>query len=259
MLILCFGLRAEAQKLPNVQPAGLYAADVKIDGKASEWGHQLQAYNKSTSIFYTMANNNDNLYLVLQATDKTTIEKMLGGGLTLLISSNNKKVRPVTITTPLLPGSNRIIVTRKTNRKEPILDTELPEINKAISGGLKEMAVKGIAAIPDSAISVYNEYGIKVAAQLDINKSYTCELVIPLKYINQLTGSSGTFNYNIMVNGVKPTAFTAIAGAMKEMPAAGVYNITADASRNSVNGSSMNDLMSSTDFSGTYTLAKNKP
>ena len=158
-LTMCIGLTANAQKLPNVQPAGIYApADVKVDGKATEWNNQLQAYNKSTAVFYTMANNNDNLYLAVQATDKTIIDKILVGGITLTISSNDKKAIPVSITTPLLPATNKAAVTKKTNSKDPLVETELPEINKAISGGLKEMAVKGITAIPDSAIFIIYRY-----------------------------------------------------------------------------------------------------
>jgi hypothetical protein len=260
-LSMCIGISANAQKLPNVQTTGLYApVNIKIDGKAAEWGSQLQAYNKTTSLFYTLANSNDNLYLTIQAADKTTINKMLGGGLTLLISSKDKNTVPVSITTPILPSSNRAVVTQKTNSKDPLLDTDLPEANKAISSGLKEMAIKGITAIPDSAISVYNEYGIKVAAQLDISKAYTCELVIPLKYINQLTSAVGTFNYNITLNGIRPTISNAspavVASMMSQMPAAAAYTFRVDGGGMTINGSSINDLMSSTDFSGTYTLIK---
>ena len=253
LLTTFISMSASAQKLPNVQPAGVYApANVKVDGKATEWDNQLQAYNKSTSLFYTMANNNDNLYLTVQVADKTIVDKILGGGLTLTISSNDKKVTPVSVTTPLLPGSNKTTVTRKTNSKEPLLDTDLPEINKSIAGGLKEIAVKGIAAIPDSAISVYNEYGIKVAGQLDINKAYTCEITIPLKYLNQLTGTAGTFNYNMMLNGSK----SSMADLIAQIPASSIQTISVSGNGVMVNGSSMNEIASPTDFSGTYTLVK---
>ena len=252
-LTMCIGLTANAQKLPNVQPAGLYApANVKIDGNTTEWNNQLQAHNKSTAVFYTMANNTDNLYLAVQATDKTIIDKILGGGITLTISSNDKKSIPVSISTPLLPATNKATVTKKTNSKDPLVETDLPEINKAISGGLKEMAVKGITAIPDSAISIYNEYGIKVAGQLDISKAYTCELAIPLKYINQLTGTTGTFNYKVMLNGSK----SSMADLIAQIPASSIQTISVSGNGVMVNGSSMNEITSPTDFSGTYTLVK---
>ena len=40
---------ATAQKLPNVQATSLRApANIKIDGKATEWNDKFQAYNHST-------------------------------------------------------------------------------------------------------------------------------------------------------------------------------------------------------------------
>ena len=253
-LTMCIGVSANAQKLPNVQLAGMYApANVKIDGKAAEWNNQFQAYNKSTIIFYTIANSNDNLYLAVQVTDKTIVDKILSGGLTLTITSKDKNIAPVSITTPLLPAANKGIITQKTGSKNPILDTELPQLNKALSDGLKEMAVKGITAIPDSAISVYNEYGIKVAGQLDINKAYTCELAIPLKYINQLTGTSGTFSYNIKLNGTA----SSMQSILSQIPAGAITSIRVRVNGGvAVSGSSLEELTSPTDFSGTYTLIK---
>ena len=58
---------ANAQKLPNVQQASLRAPEnVKVDGKPTEWGDKLQAYNKATDVFYTIANDYNNLYLIIQ-------------------------------------------------------------------------------------------------------------------------------------------------------------------------------------------------
>ena len=261
-----FNLSVKAQKLPNVQQAGLYApANVKVDGKVAEWGNDLQAYNKSTSVFYTIANNNNNLYLVMRATNKTIVDKILGGGATITISSRDKNNVPLSITTPLLPDINRTIVNRKTNSPDPLLDTDLNELNSAISGGLKEMAVNGLSGVTEPIISVYNEYGIKLAGQLDINKAYTCELAIPLKYINQLTGASGVLNYNIKLNGANMANVNVqVNGAAAATPISSVAassltrlsGLSVGSSGNVVQSSSIDELASATDFSGTYTLVK---
>jgi hypothetical protein len=72
---------AKAQKLPNKQEVSLrIPADMKIDGNAKEWNNKFQAYNKLTNIFYTLSNDDKNLYLVIQATDPIIIEKMIRGG-----------------------------------------------------------------------------------------------------------------------------------------------------------------------------------
>jgi hypothetical protein len=277
-LTMCIGISASAQKLPNVQSAGVYApANVKVDGKATEWDNQFQAYNKSNAIYYTMANNNDNLYLIIQATDKAALQKVIGGGFTLTITPKEKGANAVNIATPYLLGSNRSKITQKINIQDALVEADLPALNNVIATNFKEMHIKGIAAIPDSVISVYNEHGIKIAAQIDINKAYTCELAIPLKYISQLTGTTVTFNYNLKLNGMKMEMVVMktdgaanmspaqIADALSRMGGTGgVRSITVGdgggisvvGTGRSVYGASPMELMSPTDFSGTYTIIK---
>lgn len=264
-LTMCVGLSANAQKLPNVQPAGVYApANVKVDGKANEWNNQFQAYNKNTAIFYTMANNNDNLYLTIQATDKASLQKVIGGGFTLTITPKEKGANAVSIATPYLLGSNRSKITQKINLQDALVDADLPALNNVIAINFEEMYIKGIAAIPDSVISVYNEHGIKIAALIDINKAYTCELAIPLKYISQPTGTISTFNYNLKLNGMKTEMVVMKDGGTNIGGAGGVRGIAIGdgggisvvGTARSVYGASPMELMSPTDFSGTYTLIK---
>jgi hypothetical protein len=133
-----------------------------------------------------------------------------------------------------------------------------------ISTNFKEISIKGIDAIPDSTISVYNEYGIKLSGLIDINKAYTCELVIPLKYISRLTGTTATFTYNLKLNGIKsdevvmkdsPT--NRPTGALIRMGGVAVGDgVTVVGTVRSVYGASPMELMNPTDFSGTYTLVK---
>src|ERR1700679_721966 len=81
-----------AQNLPNVQKVSLRVpGNVKIDGKPTEWDNTFRAYNYNTNIFYTMANDDDNLYLVVKATDADIINKIVGGGTVLTISKTGNK------------------------------------------------------------------------------------------------------------------------------------------------------------------------
>lgn len=253
-LTMCIGISANAQKLPNVQSTGVYApANVKIDGKAAEWNNQFQAYNKSTSLNYTIANNNDNLYLVFQATDKTAIQKMLGGGITLTINN------AISISTPVTSSPNRANIVKELRSTEPVNEGLLDELNKGLATNFKEIKLNGISAISDTVISVYNNYGIKVAGTLDVNKAYTCEIVIPLKYIS----GNGTLNYNIRVNGLKftytdsngkpidPSSLISAGG-----PAAPGGPTASGSAIQTSNTSTVLELINPTDFSGTYILIK---
>ncbi len=246
-LSMCIGLSANSQKLPNVQAAAVYApTDIKIDGKSTEWNNQFQAYNKSTSIFYTMANNNDNLYLFVQATTNIIIDKILSGGITLTITSaNNKSATPVTVTSPILPRSGRGPIVVKLRDTEKLTDADLTALNQGLTNNFKELGISGITNLSDPSISVYNELGIKASAEIDISKGYNYELVIPIKYITQLIGAMGSFNYNIKLNGEKTNSPNTIV----------VVNA------NVVNGAGPSgdpymELFSPTDFSATYTLIK---
>jgi len=51
-LLLIASLTVNAQNLPNVQKVSVRApANIKIDGKASEWDDKFQAFNHATDIF----------------------------------------------------------------------------------------------------------------------------------------------------------------------------------------------------------------
>src|SRR4051812_14249152 len=85
-------LNAAAQKLPNVQQASFRApANIKIDGKTTEWGNKLQAYNPGTEIYYTLANDDKRLYLVVQADNYTTVNNIVNGGIGLAIQKAGSK------------------------------------------------------------------------------------------------------------------------------------------------------------------------
>src|SRR6202012_131420 len=76
-------ITANAQKLPGKQEESVRSpGNIKIDGRAVEWGGQFAAYNKSTQLFYIVSNNDDNLYLTVQATDSATIQRIIAHGLT---------------------------------------------------------------------------------------------------------------------------------------------------------------------------------
>jgi hypothetical protein len=251
-LTMCISLSANAQKLPSVQAAGVYApANVKVDGKLTEWNNQLEAYNKTTALYYTMANNNDNLYLAMRTTDFVAIDKILGAGISLTITGKNGAL---VFTTPITDATNRSNISKAARSSDVMTDSLANKLNKELTTHLKELTLKGIAAIPDPTISVYNEYGIKVAGHLGIDKAYTCEIAIPLKYITPILADAGSFNYNIMVNGVTMNIVTSARnGEVVNSNSAEMASILANIK---INGSSAMELSSPTDFTGTYTLMK---
>jgi len=101
---------AIAQKLPNVQQKSLRApANVKVDGKATEWDDSFQAYNHATDVYYSLANDDNKLYLVVQAKDNAIINKIIGGGIELTIQKSGKKNDKdgVTVLYPVFDAKDR--------------------------------------------------------------------------------------------------------------------------------------------------------
>lgn len=83
-----------AQKLPNIQEASIRApANIKIDGNLNEWNNQLQAYNKVDGLYYTVSNDDINLYLTLIAPYKFAAEKIVRGGVMFSVSKIGDKKR----------------------------------------------------------------------------------------------------------------------------------------------------------------------
>ena len=204
---------ANAQKLPYKQEISLWApAKVKIDGKATELNNVFQAYNKATDIFYTISNDNDHLYLTVQATYLDIIRKIISGGVSLFINKSDKKVDAgaIAITYPVFNSINKpqinfidkpeIVAGSKSSVMRA--DSFMRANNTRLVNNSKYIKVTGIKNL-DPLISVYNEEGIKASALFDNKMVYTYELAVPLKLLDLSANSQTKFNYNITLNEIQ--------------------------------------------------------
>ena len=274
--IICAGflfitVSAHAQKLSNIQETGIRApAVIKIDGKLNEWGY-LQAYNKAANIYYTMANDDKNLYFIMKSTDQVINNKFLAGGVDITINTTGKKKEKdaYVVEYPLVDMVNirrqvGAMRTANANRAQRPSDEAMTGMDsvaiatrRKLLDGIKEIKLTGFTKdVPDSVISVYNQYGIKTGVDYDKQGNLSCEIAIPLKYFH-LNGAE--FTYNIRLNGLNMFAFRA-----GETPPPG--NAIARAQPNINQGnvqppserymSDMQIIISPTDFWGKYTLVK---
>jgi len=260
---------AIAQKLPTTQQVSLRAPDkLKIDGKATEWNNQLQAYNKATDIFYTIANDDENIYLVVQAVNPRIVQKIINVGLTFTVSNTGKKNEKenVSFTYPLLDISTggQILYNAGAMKKSDLAPPRPPNMpvrddtvkyslnhtdsltriaNRLLANNANKIKITGIAEFGDEPISVYNENKIKIAAMFD-NGTYTYELAIPLKYLN------------LSVNDTKKAAYGIRIDGRLVNPKRGLTTTYIYPSRNSGAVDIDLDLNATTDFWAEYTLAK---
>jgi hypothetical protein len=282
MSLLCLGLSSslKAQKLSNIQEGSVWApANVKVDAKLNDWNDALQADNKTTGIYYTIANDSKNLYLVIKSTDQMIDNKIIAGGIDFTINTSGKKKEKdaYVITFPMVD-----IVNLRTQVMQSMRGPggQGREMDSASISRMRTQAVKSAkeikltgftAVIPDSVISVYNEFGIKAALDYDNKGNMILEMSVPLKYIG-LTDNTKEFAYNIKLNGLNINALFPGAGAMfAGAPAGGGFggggggfggggfgggNTGARPPAGMPSMQDMQNIISPTDFWGKYILAK---
>ena len=217
VLSLMITVSAIAQKLPNVQEKSLRApASIKVDGKATEWNNEFQAYNKAIECYYTISNDNDKLYLTVQATDLDIINKIICKGIALTINGTGKMKdqEGVAITFPVLnddafPRGQRgeahagMAIYLDKPASWPA-DSFMVVLNKDLSSKAKDIKVTGVKEITNSLISIYNPEGIKAVALFDNKTIFTYELAVPLKYLGLSVKNPKPFVYNIKLPGWNP-------------------------------------------------------
>jgi hypothetical protein len=252
-LFLISSIAAYAQKLPAVQQLSVRApANIKIDGKATEWNNKFQANNKATDVYYTLSNDDKNLYLTVQAIFPDVIKRILNGGITFIVNPSGKKTDPdaKSITYPAYNNTSPVVVNFK-NKPEIIpglpatvmeADSFMKVNNKKLNDRVKFIRTAGIKDV-DTLVSVYNEDGIKAAALFDNQMVYTCEFSIALKHFGLSTGNTQKFAYHVVINQVTQHGIEIKRSQTGEIMS---INITAGAQTE----------QAATDFWGEYTLAK---
>lgn len=257
-----------AQKLPDVQQNSVSApSDVKADGKNREWNDTFQASNKRTGLLYTMANDQENLYLAIKSADMAAANKIVVGGIELSINTDGKKKEKegFKIIYPLINRSaNRQVSSRSSGRTIGLSqrteqtpkqrDSMMLVMRKTQLMQVKEIKIHGFS-IPDTLISIYNEYRIKAFSSFDDKGAFFYELSVPLKMLGLSAQTVGEFAYNIKLRGLQPEFSRGAVGGNDRQPnsrgGSGSFGGGAFGG-----GSDIQSLMSATDFWGSYKLAK---
>ncbi|MDB5031667.1 hypothetical protein [Mucilaginibacter sp.] len=293
LLLSCLAVFAqETKKLKEVQAANLWApSSIKIDGALKEWGDSFQAYNKATKLYYTLSNDDKNIYLAIKSTDAINNNKIIAGGITLTINTDGKKKEkdafsltyPVIQRTtrtmrgpgggaPGMPGRSMTITMGPGGGPggpggQPVDSAMIKAAHERTIAAAKEIKVAGFKDITDSLVSIYNEYGIKAAIGYNALGNFTYEMAIPIKLLN-LKSDGQELNYNVKVNGI-----VIPAAMMQAMSEGGNGGGGSDGGQRIVTfggpggggggqrgggGGNFQEMTSPSDFWGKYTLAKNQ-
>jgi hypothetical protein len=269
---------AMAQKASNVQQGSVWAPDsVKIDGKLAKWGNTLQAYNKSTLLWYTLANNDKNIYLVIKSTGQANNNKILAGGISLTINTaGKKKDKDAFVITFPVPSNTGM---RSAGRRRGGDQQDTPDSAAIIAqqrqtlADSKEISAIGFKDITDTLISIYNEYSIKAVAKIDDKGNFVYELAVPLQLLGLSTADAKEIAYNVRVNGLQIGGFSGFGGGGRNGGGSGGGRnggggFGGDGGGGGFGGGSafggkstadnIQDITAPTDFWGKYTLATGK-
>nr|WP_294898498.1 hypothetical protein [uncultured Pedobacter sp.] len=252
-----------AQKIADIQEESLVVSKINVDGKANDWITPLKAFNKSTGLAYTIANDDKKLYIIMQAKDATTTRKILMGGITFSLNADGKKRSKelLNLTYPVITrnsrraamggGGQRAAYGSYQTMTQEQRDSMQNAIGQRELDGAKDIRISGFKDVTDTLVSIFNEYSIKAMASLDKNGTYTYEIGIPLELLP--VDIHKEFGYNIKVNGLEMRNF---GGGNRggDRPAGGFGGGgQRDGGRGGFN---FQDLMTPTDFWGKYTIAK---
>lgn len=271
-----FALNSFAQKLSDVQEVNMQApANIRIDGKATEWNDTFAAENKRTELFYNIANDDKNLYVIFKSANSTVVNKIMLGGITFTVNAQGKKREKdgSSLTYPVINRANRQQGGRagggqtrqqgaggfqnRTQLSTQQRDSAALVQRKAQLTSAKEIKVSGFKAITDSLISIYNEYGVKAVASFDQKGAFVYEIAIPLSILELSATSTKEFVYQVKLNGLSNMNFGGGGGNFGGGGGNfGGGNRGGNGGGGNFGGGGGQDLMSPTDFWAKYSFQK---
>ena len=210
---------------------------VVADGLLNDWPDSLALHNEATNLYYSLANDDKNVYLALRSATKQDLTKILAGGISFSANIEGKKKDPPTVIFPVLdrtPGKPRNV------KEQP----EEEEMQAKVLSRIKDIKVAGFKEIIDGGISLQNTYGIRAATAFDKNNNLIQEIIIPLSLLNLSTANAEEVTYSIKVNGLQgPSVGMNQRQTTQRQPMGGMYG-----GQFPPRNTAMSKLLSSTEF-----------
>ncbi|RZK51271.1 MAG: hypothetical protein EOO87_18065 [Pedobacter sp.] len=134
----------------------------KADGISNEWDEPLNQYNDATKLAFALANDDKNLYIIIESLDPQTTFSILIGGITLNINAQGKKKDGIKLT---FPWPDRPLIPKE----EPVSSNGNDE-QWHDEVATKSIKVSGFKNIKDGNLPVLNEDGIENGMSIHPNK-----------------------------------------------------------------------------------------
>jgi len=201
-IILC-GLSAKAQDIEeNIRMVKPF----KADGVSNEWNEPLNQYNDATKLAFALANDDQNLYIIIESLDPQTTFSVLRGGITLNINTEGKKKDGMKLTFPLMDRPPMPKEGEGHRERAPISPDGNAELHDpaAMNKGIR---VSGFKNIPDGELPAINQDGIETGMSIHPNRDLIYELSIPLSQLQIGFDLKKPLVYNIKINEPNKSGF----------------------------------------------------
>lgn len=191
---------------------------VTIDGNNKEWGDSLSYYNADSKINYAIANDKENIYLVIKTNDLVKQNYILSSGVTFSIDIKGRSKKSGFAVT--FPEAGQEAMKRSATLEENKLRVGLLTFRK--------IGVKGFKDIDDDNIALSNAFGIQIAIGFD--KGYMVyEEAIPIDLFHAGELAKGEWTFNIKLN---PPAKPEMNNMGSEISTAGIPGFASAGGRN---------------------------
>ncbi|WP_316844185.1 hypothetical protein [Pedobacter psychrodurus] len=201
-IILC-GLSAKAQ---DVEENIRMVKSFKANGISSEWNEPLNQYNDATKLAFALANDDKNLYIIIESLDPQTTFSVLRGGITLNINTEGKKKDGMKLTFPLMERPPMPKEGEEHHEHAPLSPDGNAELHDptAMNKGIR---VSGFKNISDGELPAINQDGIETGMSIHPNRDLIYELSIPLAQLQVGLDLKKPLVYNIKINEPNKSGF----------------------------------------------------
>ena len=181
----------------------------KADGVSNEWNEPLNEYNDATKLAFALANDDKNLYIIIESLDPQTTFSVLRGGITLNINTAGKKKDGMKLTFPLMERPP-MPKEGEEHHEHTALYADKEMHDQATMN--KSIRVAGFKNIPDGELPAINQDGIETGMSIHPNRDLIYELSIPLAQLQVGLDLKKPLVYNIKINEPGKSSFKRESG-----------------------------------------------
>lgn len=199
IMLVGFSLKAQdvEENIRMVKP-------FKADGVSNEWNEPLNQYNDATKLAFALANDDKNLYIIIESLDPQTTFSVLRGGITLNINTEGKKKDGMKLTFPLMDRPPMPKEGEEHLEHIPLSPDGATQDPVAMN---KSIRVSGFKNIADGELPAMNQDGIETGMSIHPNRDLIYELSIPLAQLQVGLDLEKPLVYNIKINEPNKSGF----------------------------------------------------